>query len=367
MFLRDTVKATIGRDVELDVWARRAIYEKLTNDIVKYYRGYGEEHEDLIAKVSEAHQELHHGLLYLHREGTVILLQVVSRRVIDLIRSGSNDELTAETSRKIRDMITSAGAACTKSAVVYFPFDSNNEADIHVTADGDDPEQVSATRHYVNAITVATITRSSARDMQRMPGPSDLANPCDLCVARRLAQSCGVQMAQAPDHFSLKAWFGTAMHEKLERDLPAVYPHAQQEITVPVSIIQGLGQVKGHVDIYLPKKRSMGDWKSTDMKKLDKIRTYGVSASHLGQTMLYMYGLRKSGLKCDYATLTYIPRDSQNVSDIWVVSCAYREDVAVGLLNRTNSLMRRLTEGDVGSFQIDPDCYVCNVQPLIRR
>lgn len=367
MFLKDAVSATIGFDVPLDVWARKAIYEKLTNDIESFYKDFGRSHTGVVADVAARHPEDHHGLLYLHREKIVVVLQVVSRRVIEMIRAHPGLDPGAVGASHVREALDASGAPCAESAVLYFPFDSNDEADIHVTAQSPEDEDRTRIRNYVNGLAVATIIRSSARDIQRLPGPSDLSNPCDLCLARRLSQSCGVDMAQGENFFSLKAWFGTSMHEKLERDLPKVYPHAEQEITVPIAVIQGLGQIKGHVDIYLPRLLAMDDWKSTDMKKLDKIRANGVSPSHFGQTMLYMYGLRKSGRSCDYAALTYIPRDSQNVSDIWVASCSYREDVAVGLLNRTNSLMQKLKSGDVGSFLSDPDCYVCHVQSKVRR
>jgi len=47
-------------------------------------------------------------------------------------------------------------------------------------------------RAFVEGIVVATITRPSARDKQQTPGPSDLADKCDLCVARKIASSLGM-------------------------------------------------------------------------------------------------------------------------------------------------------------------------------
>lgn len=365
--MTDTVRATIGRNTPLDIWVATAIYEKLREDIASYYKDFGTQDAETVQKVAEQNTGLHDGLLYLHRNETIVLVKVVSKRIIDVIRASETTHPDREDAQKIADDLAAARLPCTGSAVAYIPYDSNNESDLWVEAYRRDPLEEQRSKHYVSSLVQATITQNSARDVQKLPGPSDLANPCDLCVARRIAASCGIGMTQLPRHFSLKAWVGTAMHQKLERDLPLVYPHAQQEITVPIEVIPHLGALKGHVDAFLPKKLTMGDWKTTDMKKLDRIKKSGVPWSHFGQTMLYMYGLKKKGLECDYATLTYIPRDSQNISDIWVASCAYREDVAVGLLNRTRDLLDRLRDGDVGSFQSDPDCFVCHVQHRIRR
>lgn len=367
LFVKDTVKATIGLTTSLDEWVAKAIYEKLNEDISGFYSNFGTKGPDIVQKVSLQFSESHNGLLYLHKHQTVVLLRVVSRHLIDVMRANQGIHPDREVAQQIADELTSADLPCTASAVFYVPFDSNNESDLHLAAYHSNADEEERTRVYTTALMQATVTRSSARDVQKLPGPSDLANGCDLCVARRIASSCGFDMPQLPRHFSLKAWVGTAMHQKIERDLPMVYPYAQQEITVPISVVPGLGSVKGHVDAYFPRKLVMGDWKSTDMKKLDRIMKFGVPSSHFGQTMLYLYGLRKKGLSCDYATLTYIPRDSNKVSDIWVASCAYREDVAVGLLNRTRSLLNRLQEGDVANLQSDPECFVCHVQHRIRR
>lgn len=367
LFVTDTVTATIGQSMSLDRWVARAIYEKLYRDIASYYPKFGTQDPDTVRKISERYGDQHHGLLYLHRNETVVLLKVGSKRAIEMIRMQPEMQPDRQLAQKTAEELASAGLPCTASAVVYIPMDSNLESDIWVEAYHPDQDTEQRSRHFVNALVMATITQNSSRDVQKLPGPSDLANPCDLCVARRLAASCGIDMKQVARYFSLKAWVGTSMHQKLENDLPRVYGHAQQEITVPIAVIQDLGEIKGHVDAFFPRKVTMSDWKSTDMKKLDRIMKYGVSPSHFGQTMLYMYGLRKKGLDCKYATLTYIPRDSGKVSDIWVASCAYREDVAVGLLNRTRSLLDKLKLGDVGSLLSDPDCYVCNVQHRIRR
>jgi hypothetical protein len=121
-------------------------------------------------------------------------------------------------------------------------------------------EEQNNLRTFVEGIAVATITKPSARDRQRAPGPSDLADKCDLCVARKIATSLGLG-SNTERGFSLKAWMGTAIHEKLERDMPSIYPHAEQEISVDVADIPGIGKVRGHVDVFLPRQKALVDWK----------------------------------------------------------------------------------------------------------
>lgn len=271
-------------------------------------------------------------------------------------------------------------------------------------------------RAFVEGIAVAAITRPSQRDKQVAPGPSDLADPCDVCVARSIAASLGLG-SRTPQGFSLKAWLGTAVHEKLERDLKFVYPHAEQEITVLIGDIPGVGLVEGHVDVFLPRKRAAVDWKTTDLDKLKKYRkqagpgayTKGltiqerteledlkardragllaeedmgrlvmlmasakehsgsVPARYMGQVMLYLYGLRAMGRDAEYAVLAFIPRDSNNVSDIWVASCRYRHDVAEGVIRRASHLAQLVRTGGFSTLEPDPECWPCVKRPRLSR
>lgn len=271
-------------------------------------------------------------------------------------------------------------------------------------------------RTFVEGMAVSAIMRPSKRDKQEAPGPSDLADKCDFCVARKIAAFLGLG-DRGERGFSLKAWIGTAIHEKLERDLKFVYPHAEQEIEVVIGNVPGIGLVKGHVDVFLPRKRSIIDWKSTDLKKLRDYRTHsgpsaytqnltiqerdelkelkeregvgmlseaevgrmmmlmslaeehsgGVPSEYLGQTMLYLYGLRAMGREADHAVLAFIPRDSNDVADIWVASCNYRPDVAEGVLRRATQLAMVVRSGGLPGLKPHPQCFPCSIAPKLRR
>lgn len=272
-------------------------------------------------------------------------------------------------------------------------------------------------RSFVEGIAVSTISRPSQRDQQKAPGPSDLSSKCDVCVAKKIASSLG--LAEHNDGgFSLKAWLGTAVHEKLERELRFVYPHAEQEITVEIGNIPGIGLVKGHIDVYLPRKRAIVDWKTADKKNIEKYKTqagpnaytYGLTAQeraelaelkekdrvglltpddldmarllslmarsddhsggvpeeYMGQTMLYLYGLRATGRPADYAVLAFIPRDSNNLSDIWVASCKYRPDVAEAVMRRATHLAHLVRTGRIADLAPHPECFPCVIRPRLR-
>ncbi|MFE0472497.1 hypothetical protein ACFW2V_12875 [Streptomyces sp. NPDC058947] len=273
-------------------------------------------------------------------------------------------------------------------------------------------------RNFVEGLAVTVIKNPSRRDQQKACGPSDLANTCDVCVAKKIASSFGMG-GRADDGFSLKAWLGTAVHEKLERELPRIYPHAEVEITVRIGDIPGLGMVEGHTDVFLPRKRTVVDYKTSDKAKIEKYKKQagpnaytlgltaqeraklddlkirdragllkpgdvdlatltsllsrseansgGVPPEYMGQTMLYLYGLRKMGRQADYAVLVFIPRDSNYITDIWVASCPYRPDVAEAVIRRASHLAKVVRSGRARELRPDPECWTCVKLPKFGR
>ena len=215
-------------------------------------------------------------------------------------------------------------------------------------------------RDFVKGLVTATITRPSERDCQVMPGPSDLANPCDACVGRKIAESMGVSALAAPKTFSLAAWNGTAVHQKLEADLPEFYPSAERELTVPIASLKKLGDIEGHVDLYLRDWKIVTDYKTAWAERIFRYRREGVPFTHACQVFLYMYGIRNMGLPAETGALVYIPRDSNNVEDIWVASCPYQEDVVISTLERAQKIVDIVDSGNVDTLESDAHCFVCN-------
>ena len=347
-----------AEEASLAEWVEGAVGEKFQRDLRRVYPA------TLLAGTGAARAAVadgpmpHIGSFYLAKEETLVLVRVVSKARIAVIRTGADEVYDQAVVGAVTAVARTKGIACNVTAVVYVPYDSNRKADVWTWASDGSAQ----TRAKINGLALAVITRQSARDVQRLPGPSDLSNPCDICVARKIAGPMGIHLEQPASDFSLKAWVGTAVHQKIENDLPKVYSLAKHEITVTISEILGLGQIKGHVDLHLPDEMAMTDFKTTDLKRLAGYRSSGVPVAHAGQTMLYCYGLRKAGEPVKYATLAYIPRDSNEVDSIWVASCPYREDVAIGLLNRTQHLVEVVRSGDTSTLESYADCWVCNKQ-----
>lgn len=376
-FVRDLVTAVIsygtppGESNPLLRWTSRAISEKLSRGISSVYPT-GEEHTpNFILGDGDLFD------LYLPKMRTVVKWRPGSKTWISSYRIPGE---SPPDGIDVLDSCQSIGDEKTKPNTAFFvhiPRDSNDASDVFVASCTSEKltEEQERRRIFVRDLMTTVIMRPSQRDRQRLPGPSDLADPCDLCVARKIAASMGISLHhEANGSFSLKAWMGTAIHEKLERDLPVVYPRGdhkspnfRQEITAKISHVPDLGDIKGHVDLHLPKKGIVTDWKTADTRRIELYRSRGVPASHAGQTMLYLHGLRQEGRNAHTAVLVYIPRDSGQMSGVWVASCAYREDIARGLLNRARKLVEVIRSGDTGNLASDPDCYVCHVQHRIRH
>ncbi|MBD3004880.1 hypothetical protein [Streptomyces sp. 5-10] len=343
----------------LMTWLASAVYEKLDRDFAEAApvdaAGPGSLAGDVLSGFKGGF------VRYFPDSSLLLIVRVVPVSYIRSVRTGLISSPDLERSRELAHAIQGAGVACERTAVAYIPFDSNKVSDIKL-APGSDP----VAKDLVHAV----VTRPSERGLQRMPGPSDLADPCDVCLARKIAHFLGIDPDPEDENFSLKAWVGTSVHEKLERDLPKVYDGAQLEITVSIADIPGLGLVSGHVDSYFPERLALNDWKTGDLSGtfgVKRMRTDGVKTAYLRQTMLYCYGMRQSGLPVEWANLTFIPRDSNRASDIWTATCSYREDVAVFALNRAESLVDVVKSGDRHTLEPDLEapCFKCVVLPRL--
>lgn len=220
-------------------------------------------------------------------------------------------------------------------------------------------------RGYVRGVVLDTVQKRSERDQQATVGPSDLSDDCDYCLAVKMAPRAGVGLGiMRTDGFSLKAWSGTAVHTKLESDIDLPEGHVLTEEKVFIHHIAEYGDVYGHVDVQFPHMESWNDYKTTDMPKLKGYRLNGVPMRHARQIMMYGLGLNRIR-KMKVAGLVYIPRDSNNVNDIWVATADYNEQLAVESLERAEKLYAQLLKGDL-NFTSAPDCFVCN-QHMFKR
>lgn len=370
LFVRDLVTATIKHGIPpgssgMKAWVESAMKYKIINDLSLVYPEGDPGAPNLVFPQGAD--------LWLPRQHTVVSWRSTPVKEISHHRAfGMPNERDLELFPSMREVSGSADTFF----VVHIPCDSNRIQDIWVSAMYSDAteEDLRARSALVRDLTHLTITRQSSRARQRDLGPSDLSDPCDLCVARKIASVCGLPVQSQSRGFSLKAWIGTAIHQKLERDMTRVYPRGDrsdpnfyQEVTATIGEVPGLGIVRGHIDLLLPRRALVVDYKTADLYRIDKYRKRGVPSSHAGQTMLYLRGVRNSGRAARMAALVYIPRDSDKISDIWIASCSYQDHMATGLLNRAQNLVEVVRSGQTSGLVSDPDCFVCHVQHRIRH
>lgn len=217
-------------------------------------------------------------------------------------------------------------------------------------------------RRLVKAVT-DTITRSSARDEQKSVGPSEIGDPCGRCLGQALCRKYPElwwdHEPPPADTFSLKAWVGTAAHEKLERELE--YPGAVKEITVPITHLPEYGDISGHCDLYA--ERTVLDYKTKDLHKIRELKLQGrPPVKELVQTNLYGHGARQTGHAVEDLCLFYIPRDSNRLDDCFPAFLTPNEEVVRRSLERLAKVWELVRNGKGHELTAHADCYRCVVR-----
>lgn len=206
----------------------------------------------------------------------------------------------------------------------------------------------------IKTAVIHEITKKTARDKQRRVGPSDLGG-CPRCLAEKmLGEGDGFG-----DDFSLYPWIGTAVHHYLEY---STFPGAQHELRVSVGEIPGYGEIKGTTDLLLPwdDGATVLDWKIVALKRIRDFRVNGVSKQYRYQVQMYGKGAVNEGFNVDSVAICFIPRDSQNVNEIWVHEEAYQPEMVDRVMLRAEKIYQQALAKGVDSIPSDDDCYTCN-------
>lgn len=215
------------------------------------------------------------------------------------------------------------------------------------------------------------ITQPSKRDLQAKIGPSDLGDPCDKCLARKMA---GEKIQRS---FSMYPWLGTAIHHLIEHIV-----HPSRFVLIPdfnelafeifgregvvteqnvfICHIKGYGDVYGNIDMIVEDEGCIVDWKSTSRKRVRNYKINGVPIENVGQTLLYIKGARASGYNVEAAVLVYIPRDAADVSELWAYEVPYDEDEVQDVITRAENIQLWIDAGRHHELKSDPECYNCN-------
>ena len=232
-----------------------------------------------------------------------------------------------------------------------------------------DPEQ------YVKDI----LTRPTKRDKQRTVGASQLGNACTRCLADAM-----LNVPKGRSQFNQGAIVGTAVHEYLEHR--NIDPTAQKELKVELGEIPGYGDIGSTTDLYLPRERTIVDFKTLTRDKLkgfqDAVatkpseydtelvsRSRATLEQYFRQAQLYAYGVERGGQPVEQVAIVFICRDGQIVDrDVWAPPTRpYDPDLAKSVMQRAKNLWVFLqSEGDINTLKQDEHCYYCNwVRPSV--
>ena len=161
---------------------------------------------------------------------------------------------------------------------------------------------------------------SRDRSMQTEVGPSEIGG-CKRKVWYRL----NAQPHTNENQSKLAAIMGTAIHAAIEEAIGAIDPEGKEYL---VETEVAYGDMKAHVDLFVPSSGAVIDWKTSKIKNLG----YFPSNQQRWQVQLYGYLLSKNGYEVKTVNLVAIARDGSE-KDIKVHTEPYDETMALAALS----------------------------------
>jgi CRISPR/Cas system-associated exonuclease Cas4 (RecB family) len=152
--------------------------------------------------------------------------------------------------------------------------------------------------------------------MQTEVGPSEIGS-CKRKVWYRL----NAQPHTNDNQSKLAAIMGTAIHAAIEEAIGAIDPESKEYL---VETEVAYGDMKAHVDLFVPSTGAVIDWKTSKIKNM----SYFPSKQQRWQVQVYGYLLSKNGYEVKTVNLVVIARDG-NEKDVKVHSEAYDEAIAL--------------------------------------
>lgn len=160
---------------------------------------------------------------------------------------------------------------------------------------------------------------SRDRSKQTQVGPSEIGG-CRRKVWYRLND----QPETNDNQSKLAAIMGTAIHAAIEEAICHLDPEGKEYLVeTPVAY----GDMKAHIDLFVPSTGAVIDWKTSKIKNLG----YFPSSQQRWQVQVYGYLLSKNGYEVKTVNLVAIARDG-NEKDVKVFTEAYNEAVALEAL-----------------------------------
>ena len=227
----------------------------------------------------------------------------------------------------------------------------------------------------VREIVMEMLKRETARDKQRLIGPSSLGNPCDYCLAKELLEGSSEEDVEPDERpYWLGAVLGTATHMLLESRVP---PGMLAESRVRIGEIPGYGVISGSTDLWVPDRHLVLDWKTTSRAKLKNLKlafgtkytTYDpeplvqarfTAKKYIGQAMTYGWGWEQDGYDVEQIAFAFICRDGLTDNDVWVKEMPYDRAYAESVWDRANRIWVALQGGrTVESMLSKTGCWSC--------
>lgn len=157
------------------------------------------------------------------------------------------------------------------------------------------------------------------RSTQTEVGPSEIGG-CRRKVWYRL----NAQPHTNENQSKLAAIMGTAIHAAIEEAITTLDPEGKDYL---VETAVAYGDMKAHIDLFVPSTGAVIDWKTSKVKNL----SYFPSNQQRWQVQVYGYLLSKNGHKVNTVNLVAIARDGDE-RDIKVHSEPYDETIAEAAL-----------------------------------
>lgn len=225
------------------------------------------------------------------------------------------------------------------------------------------------TDYEVKQLIIDLLTTQTKRDKQSKIGASEIGNPCEYCVAHRLAGT---------EKLSSKYWMGarigTGIHAELEHEIAKhveepqetkfnVLKDAASEYKLFIWHMEGYGDIYSTADLLVTNELHLIDFKTSKKLQVQKYKLHGVPLQYVVQQQLYSYGFNQMvpGL-VKRISLVFINRDGSSDDDVWVHSFDYDEEIALEALDRLQKLWHYVSEGkDLEQLDSHYDCFYCNV------
>jgi len=157
---------------------------------------------------------------------------------------------------------------------------------------------------------------SRDRSQQTEVGPSEIGG-CKRKVWYRL----NAQPHTNDNQSKLAAIMGTAIHAAIEEAIGALDPEGKEYL---VETEVAYGDMKAHVDLFVPSTGAVIDWKTSKIKNL----SYFPSKQQRWQVQVYGYLLAKNGYDVKTVNLVAIARDGAE-KDVKVHTEPYDESIAL--------------------------------------